>query len=308
MSPAAIDGIETADTLHNQPNCAVCKKAEVGDRKLLTCSRCKIIRYCSKDCQERHWPQHKTKCKAQNYILKIDLAPEDITDPSISRTLSCPAGATFDALHWALQVAFGWASTHTYDFKIKDPAAANEPAPDLANFTPQMIGKDNTHFAGLPAPDAGPRQNDLRIIEKNPRGIDAMHNRSRTHSQTPEVESKKIKLSKILEDQKYSDCEKEYEYDFGNCWIHRITVIGRDTSTEYFVCLDGEGHGVAEDVGSYKGWKELKEAYRTDHPDEKQRERRKWFENVASNRDLMGLGGGRERLFDREGINANLRH
>lgn len=29
---------------------------------LLTCSRCKKTRYCSKECQKRAWPKHKASC------------------------------------------------------------------------------------------------------------------------------------------------------------------------------------------------------------------------------------------------------
>jgi hypothetical protein len=61
------------------------------------------------------------------YILKVDLARNEINDPGIYRTLSCPANKTFEDLHWALQVALGWASTHTYDFKIRDPDVESEP-------------------------------------------------------------------------------------------------------------------------------------------------------------------------------------
>ena len=37
------------------------------------------------------------------------------------RTLSCPAEVPFYALHAALQIAFGWAGTHSFDFAVKDP-------------------------------------------------------------------------------------------------------------------------------------------------------------------------------------------
>lgn len=86
-----------------------------------------LIYASEKSCQEHDWPAHKAHCKAQNYILKIDLDPENITNPYVSRTLSCPASVTFEALHSALQVAFGWSTTHTYDFKIKDPNAESMP-------------------------------------------------------------------------------------------------------------------------------------------------------------------------------------
>lgn len=40
------------------PNCAVCCVAAT-----LTCTRCKLVRYCSGSHQKEHWPQHKLKCK-----------------------------------------------------------------------------------------------------------------------------------------------------------------------------------------------------------------------------------------------------
>jgi hypothetical protein len=34
----------------------------------------------------------------------------------------CPADCTFEDLHSALQDAFGWASTYSYDFAVLDPS------------------------------------------------------------------------------------------------------------------------------------------------------------------------------------------
>ena len=42
--------------------CAVCGKRGDGET-IRRCSRCKAIRYCSRDCQERHWPSHKVTCR-----------------------------------------------------------------------------------------------------------------------------------------------------------------------------------------------------------------------------------------------------
>jgi hypothetical protein len=46
--------------------CAVCGKhdADCDGKKLKACPRCKSIYYCSKACQEQHWPTHKRVCKA----------------------------------------------------------------------------------------------------------------------------------------------------------------------------------------------------------------------------------------------------
>ena len=51
----------TADT--NIDACANCGKAETDAIKLKRCTACKMVRYCSKDCQVAHRPQHKKACK-----------------------------------------------------------------------------------------------------------------------------------------------------------------------------------------------------------------------------------------------------
>ncbi|KAK7089498.1 uncharacterized protein [Littorina saxatilis] len=40
-----------------------CQCGKYGDGSTIRrCSRCKSVRYCSRDCQARHWPQHKVTC------------------------------------------------------------------------------------------------------------------------------------------------------------------------------------------------------------------------------------------------------
>ena len=82
------------------------------------------------------------------------------------------------------------------------------------------------------------------------KGIDMMHNSQRQHAQTPEKKSSKVKLFDVLEKPAYRSKPFEYEYDFGDCWEHAITLEGRKEGTGFFTCVDGEGHYVAEDVGS----------------------------------------------------------
>ena len=43
--------------------CANCGKGEEAGIKLKTCTACKLVKYCSRDCQIAHRPQHKKACK-----------------------------------------------------------------------------------------------------------------------------------------------------------------------------------------------------------------------------------------------------
>ena len=51
---------QSAEPLRNRPTCSGCGKQAVG---LRTCARCRAARYCSRECQAAHWPQHKHDCK-----------------------------------------------------------------------------------------------------------------------------------------------------------------------------------------------------------------------------------------------------
>ncbi|KAE8446410.1 hypothetical protein EG329_012015 [Mollisiaceae sp. DMI_Dod_QoI] len=309
MSVADLDQImanSLEETLFDRSKCAVCNKIETDSIKLQLCARCKKSKYCSKECQAEDWPSHKTSCKADNYILKINLCPEAIQNPAVSRTLSCPANSTFEQLHDAIQTAFDWAGTHAYDFKIKDPNALPEPVFDIMAHIQRRQVEDNARNRGQPIPDFGPRQNLLRIIDADMYGVDIIHNDDRKHSQTPEVKSTNIKLSKVFDNKDYKGAGIEYEYDFGDCWTHEIEILGRAPATGNFVCTDGEGHGVAEDVGSPSGWLKLREAYKAARPTGDQKELMRWFEAQASNADSKGLKNGRDRIWDKDAINADL--
>ena len=158
----------------------------------------------------------------------------------------------------------------------------------------------------------------LRIVEEDPncmgnmgmcpKGLDFMHNDMRRHAQTPEKNSSKVHLHQVLEKPQYKGkpFEYEYEYDFGDCWCHEITALGREPATDFFLCKDGEGHYVAEDVGGTKGWENLKAAYRASRPDKEQRDKMIWFEQVTSNADPHGLRNGRERSWAKTSINGRL--
>ena len=57
--------VEAVRSPNAAPTCQKCAKFESpGGGKLLTCARCQVARYCSKECQKEDWAQHKILCRA----------------------------------------------------------------------------------------------------------------------------------------------------------------------------------------------------------------------------------------------------
>ena len=52
--------------------CANCGKAAVDDVKLKICTACKLVKYCSVECQKNHRPQHKKECKRKAAEIRED--------------------------------------------------------------------------------------------------------------------------------------------------------------------------------------------------------------------------------------------
>ena len=52
--------------------CANCGKAAVDDITLKICTACKLVKYCSVECQKNHRPQHKKACKKRAAELRDD--------------------------------------------------------------------------------------------------------------------------------------------------------------------------------------------------------------------------------------------
>ena len=165
---------------------------------------------------------------------------------------------------------------------------------------------------GSPAPQ---QRHLLRIIEADPHGpavfmsgksVDFVRNKYCQHLQTPEKKSVMGKLYEWLDEPVYKDKAFETEYDFGDCSTHDITIVGRKPPTDFFMCTDGEGHGVAEDAGGVHRWGNLKAASKVQRPNKEQRDKTNWFEESASNRDSRGLRDGAERRWAKGQVNRRL--
>ena len=67
--------------------CASCGIAEIDEIKLKTCTACKSLRYCSVECQKKHWPHHKRACKKRMAELRDELL---FKQPESSWPGDCP--------------------------------------------------------------------------------------------------------------------------------------------------------------------------------------------------------------------------
>jgi hypothetical protein len=48
--------------------------ANCGSRQArLKCSRCEMVRYCCKECQRAHWPQHRVECQPRSVAALQEL-------------------------------------------------------------------------------------------------------------------------------------------------------------------------------------------------------------------------------------------
>ena len=111
-------------------------------------TRLKLILILGVNCQKLDWPTHRASCKPPNFLLKISLFPGEIRDPFTSRTISCPARATFADLHQVVQIAFCRSRVFVSDFKIV-PEYASEPLVRLVvkdvrgigRLSPAVLGK-----------------------------------------------------------------------------------------------------------------------------------------------------------------------
>ena len=67
--------------------CASCGKAALDDVKLKICTACKLVKYCSVECQKNHRRQHKKACKKRAAEIREDRL---FQQPEISHHGECP--------------------------------------------------------------------------------------------------------------------------------------------------------------------------------------------------------------------------
>ncbi len=76
-----------SDGLADMTCCANCGKVEVDDVKLKICTACRLVKYCSVECQKTHRPQHKKACKKKAAEIRDNRL---FTQPDESYLGECP--------------------------------------------------------------------------------------------------------------------------------------------------------------------------------------------------------------------------
>lgn len=57
-----------------------CAKCELVDDVSSLCGGCKLVFYCSKECQKAHWPKHKHACRAATREVTVNDVEETVED------------------------------------------------------------------------------------------------------------------------------------------------------------------------------------------------------------------------------------
>lgn len=122
-----------------------CSQCEKTAQKIMRCGKCKVVSYCSVECQREAWPTHKKTCHKPP-TLSTPLKPTSAGAPS-------PSLSSFQSL----KEAQDWASTF-YIHKNKESFPAfvaylessdnlhPEKHPDLFSFICQLMVKENLRF------------------------------------------------------------------------------------------------------------------------------------------------------------------
>ena len=203
--------------------------------------------------------------------------------PKISRVLTCPPGRSFATLHRALQAAFGWTNSHTYDFSARDASIGTRT-------------RRYKLFVSLINPEIEPESYYMSEFDDD----QPLHDHN-----YPTLRANQLRFGDVFGHFALRDAAWSYRYDYGDNWEHKIEVLGWGEPVEKFVCTEAVGHGACEDCGGAGGWEFMKESFRAENPDEEHRERINWYLTCAANGDPEGLEG-REKVVDLEELNREL--
>ena len=118
--------------------CANCGKGAESINNLKACTGCKMVKYCNRECQIAHYPQHKKECREKRALIAsednyttcwicLDGGPDEKGKPLV-RECSCRGGAGY--VHTSCLISYAQHKTKKdYDY--------NSP-PNIENFKHAM--------------------------------------------------------------------------------------------------------------------------------------------------------------------------
>lgn len=162
------------------------------------------------------------------YVFKVELVD---SNPLIWRKFVVPSDITFLRLHLTLQYVMGWYNCHLHKFAFDETNTFYTDDKDDIEET-KFLKK---HYKNQ---TLDPKENNYPFIKRRlERNV---------------YPSSPAKIDKVMT----LGCTFSYEYDFGDSWIHNLTLLEilSDYKLHYPRILDGEGNCPPEDVGGVGGY------------------------------------------------------
>ncbi len=165
-------------------------------------------------------------------ILRLRIALVG-SEPEIWRTVDVDETLTLAQLHVVLQIAFGWQNTHLHQFTEEDPGLVP---------------------TGIPRIGRRPRtwMDQWSLLESGEPG---------------DEDEADTTIAAAMQ----FDGPLWYEYDFGDCWMHRIDLIERapaHSGEPRVTLVRGERRGPFEDSGGIRGYEDMLDVLAdVHHPD-----------------------------------------
>ena len=82
--------------------CVSCGKAAVDNVKLKICTACKLVKYCSVECQKNHRPMHKKACKKRATEIRDDNLFQQPDESYLGECPICCLPLPFDIEKWTI--------------------------------------------------------------------------------------------------------------------------------------------------------------------------------------------------------------
>jgi hypothetical protein len=187
--------------------------------------------------------------------LKVNLAG---AEPPIWRRLLVRDDTTLDELHLAIQISFGWANAHMYEFRLGKKVFQGEPD--------GLLAVDAMWSGGGAEPTAGVLLNTLKLTPKS--RLQYTYDLGDQWEHTIQIEKPLIT----------EQAEKFLVEMPGTAWKRFAST----TRTPVAACIGGERAGPFEDCGGWHGYMELCQVLGDPkHPEH--RDMMDWARHGASN-------------------------